>query len=122
MSQILVVDDERQTRDALRQILEVSGYQVTEAEDGKQAVLHFMKTKPDLVILDIIMPEQEGLATIVELRKLSTTVKILAISGGGRFVGTESLSVAKLLGADATLTKPFGHHSLLAWVRELLPA
>ena len=48
--------------------------------------------------MDIIMPEQEGLATILELRKISSEVKILAISGGGRFVGTESLPVAKILG------------------------
>ncbi len=76
--------------------------------------------KFDLVVTDIIMPEKEGLELLSELRKRSNPVKVIAISGGGRFQGIDYLAMAQKLGAFSTLAKPFGMRELLAMIEEAL--
>ena len=86
---ILVIDDDAALRDFVRRVLEKNGCAVIEANDGLPAMDCFRKRKPDLVICDVYMPEQEGLETIREFRKISPAVRIISMSGGatvGSFV------------------------------------
>ncbi|MDY6987588.1 MAG: response regulator [Thermodesulfobacteriota bacterium] len=119
-ARILVVDDDVQIREMLRQLLERAGYEVAEAPDGRQGIRLYRQEPADLVITDIIMPEKEGLETIRELRRDFPDVKILAISGGGRVLADEYLRLAKQFGAERTLAKPFDQKELLEAVHELV--
>lgn len=112
MARILVVDDEELVRLTLRQMLEAGGHDVIEAANGKQGVALEAEHAVDLVVTDIIMPEQEGIETIVQLRRKNPSLKIVAISGGGRMKNMDFLKIAANVGADATLTKPFSTQEL----------
>jgi CheY-like chemotaxis protein len=98
-------------------VLEDGGYEVMEAANGKEALKAALAGRVDLVITDLVMPEQEGLETIRALRKDVAGIGIIAISGafGGRFLET-----ARVLGAQAVLSKPFNGELLLAKVAEVL--
>jgi len=115
--QILVIDDDAAIRLTIETILTISGYQVICAADGKEGVRLFLSLKPDLVITDVIMPVQEGIETILVLRKAQPEAKIIAMSGGGRIDSTNLLSMAQGFGADYILTKPFDIDGLLAVVK-----
>jgi CheY-like chemotaxis protein len=117
---ILVIDDDALVRQALMLVLESRGYEVQCAPEGRQGLRAYQKRRPDLVISDIIMPEMEGIQTIMELRILSQDCPIIAISGGGRFGELDFLTVAKELGATATLSKPFETEDLLRTVASCL--
>lgn len=120
MPHILIIDDEKQIRDMLRILFERFGYAVSGAQNGLEALKIHAQTPADLIVTDIIMPEQEGLETIRKLREQGGDVKIVAISGGG-IGGAESyLSLAAKLGADATFKKPVEHRNLLDAVRKLI--
>src|SRR5450432_3918998 len=119
-SYILLIDDEALVRQTLTQVLENEGYEVHCAPEGREGLRAFHKRQPDLVISDIIMPEMEGIETIMELRILSRDCPIIAISGGGRLGKADFLAVAKKLGATATLNKPFETEDLLRTVANCL--
>lgn len=120
MKRVLVVDDDATVRDLLKVILEKEGYAVSVAADGKEAI-RFVRGKPvDLIITDIIMPEQEGLKTIFDLRREYRKIKIIAISGGGQYGLKDYLEAAAAFGADRTIAKPFDRKELVKAVRELL--
>jgi DNA-binding response OmpR family regulator len=117
---ILVIDDDDQMRVLLRQVMEWAGYEVVEAEDGREG-MQIQRSQPvDLVITDLIMPEQEGLETIGLLRKEFPQTRIIAISGGGRIGPEAYLPAAQELGADRAFCKPFDVRELAAAVKELL--
>lgn len=120
MARILVIDDNNEVRRMIRQALELHGHNVVDAGDGVQALAQFRNCVTDLVITDIVMPEMEGLETIIELRAMDASVKILAISGGGSFVPDGYLRWAEMLGADRRLEKPFTVQQLVSVVNELL--
>lgn len=120
MAHILVLDDEQAITAVMRQILEQAGHQVLLAPNGKVAMKLCDAHPVDLVITDIWMPEQDGLETIIQLRRWSTAPKILAMSGGGRYGLIEFLKMAQQLGADRTLCKPFSQQDLLDAVHGLL--
>ena len=117
---VLVIDDEPAVRYAVTRVLESNGFEVTTAADGMRGMVQFRLSHPDLVITDLIMPEQEGMQTIKQIRQADTGVKILAISGGGRLVNVDFLQVARRFGADEILAKPFDARELLSAVRRLL--
>lgn len=119
MPRVLVVDDDDEVREMLRQMLERKGYEVTTAADGKQGIARYREDPPDLIVLDIVMPEKEGLETIMELRRDDPGVKIIAISGGGRIGPQSYIEVARALGAQRTFAKPFDRQEFLAAVRDL---
>ncbi len=100
----LVADDDADIRTMLRTILTEVGFEVCEASNGRQAVEECRKRHFDVIMVDIVMPEQEGLATIRQLRKELPDLKIVAMSGA--FAG-QFLHVAHMLGATALLSKPF---------------
>jgi CheY-like chemotaxis protein len=122
MARILVIDDEEQIRQVLCRALALRGHEVVEASDGKEA-LRLQRTAPvKLVITDILMPEKDGIEVIRALRDEAPGLRIIAMSGGGRFRQTEALHIAKPLGAFATLRKPFELDAMLAVVDQALAA
>jgi len=84
MAQILIIDDEATIRDLLVKILEREGYKTITAADGKEGIRIFRENPADLIITDLIMPEKEGIETIMELRRDFRDVKVIAMSGGGK--------------------------------------
>lgn len=123
MPSVLVVDDEEQMRQLIRETLEQAGYEVEEACDGKEGLRRY-RTKPaDLVIMDILMPDQDGLESIMMLHREFPTSRVIAISGGSDMIGILNfLDVAKMLGARRALKKPFEMKTLLDAVAAEIPA
>jgi DNA-binding response OmpR family regulator len=117
MERILIVEDELPMRRALEDVLQGEGYRVLAAVDGKQGLARAIAEKPDLVLLDIMMPRLDGFAVCAELRRLSNPVPILMLTAKGmvedRVAGLDA-------GADDYLVKPFSTEELLARVRALL--
>jgi two-component system chemotaxis response regulator CheY len=114
MSSVLVVDDEDQVRQLLRETLEQAGYEVQEARDGKEGLARYRAKPTDVVIMDILMPDQDGLESIMTLRREFPACRIIAITGGSDMIGILNfLDVAKMLGARRTLHKPFEMKTLL---------
>ena len=122
MSKILVIDDDTMVRNTLSAILRHHGYEVELAVNGKQGLAAFRTGAPDLVITDIIMPEKEGIETIIEMRRDRPDAKIIAISGGGRVGNADFLRMAKTLGATAVIAKPFSPQELIGCVKTCLAA
>ena len=120
MARILVIDDDAMVRDAIRSILEAQGYKVGEAENGRDGLVKMRADRFDLVITDIIMPEMEGVEAILAIREEFPSVKVIAISGGGRTANYDFLGVAGKLGANKTLQKPFRREELLRAVQGCL--
>jgi CheY-like chemotaxis protein len=120
MARILIIDDEDELRSMLRRMLEQAGHEVTEAVNGAEGIKLYERDRPDLIITDIIMPEKEGVETIIALRQADPNLPIIAISGGGRLEATDFLTMAKKLGARHTLSKPFRRDQLLEAVGECL--
>jgi DNA-binding response OmpR family regulator len=117
---ILVIDDDHMVRYALSRILQRSGYDVVTASDGKRGMMLVRQELPDVVITDIIMPEQEGVETISLLRHQYPQMKIIAISGGGRIRNIDFLEMARSLGADDVISKPFEADELLGRLRRVM--
>jgi len=121
MTRILLIDDDALARDMLRQMLERAGYDVVEAASGRDGLQQYQATAIDLIITDILMPDQDGLETIQELRRLAPEAKIIAITGGGQSGLLDLLPVAAKLGAQWTLRKPLQRLELLEAIRQLVP-
>jgi CheY-like chemotaxis protein len=117
---ILVIDDEDMIREIIVTVLSEAGYQVAGATNGFEG-LQILKSQPvDLIITDILMPEKEGIETIIEVRKSRPNIQIIAISGGGRAHHLHPLKIAGKIGADMTLSKPFEPEELLSVVKKML--
>lgn len=112
---ILVIDDDVLLLRTMTRILVADGHEVASASEGGRAMALYREHRPDLVITDIVMPGQEGIETILTLRRDDNPVKIIAISG----VDAEMLETARLIGADDILEKPFRAHELVNRVRAL---
>lgn len=114
MPSVLVVDDEDQVRQLIRETLEQAGYDVEEASDGKEGLERYRAKPADLVIMDILMPDQDGLESIMTLRREFPKSRVIAMTGGSDMIGILNfLDVAKMLGACRTLQKPFEMKALL---------
>lgn len=122
MNSVLVIDDDPVFCTVVESILESDGYAVTTVGDAQTGISRFGELDPDLVIVDILMPGKEGMATILELREASPEARILAITGGGNFAAADVLRIAELLGADNSLKKPFEPATLLSTVKRCLAA
>jgi DNA-binding response OmpR family regulator len=120
MPRILIVDDDHSFRKMLWLVLVKWGYDAVEAANGKEAEKLHRFLPADLLLTDLIMPEQEGLETIQQFRRLHPAVKIIAMSGGGRSDPRDFLKTAKLFGADRTFAKPFALEELAAAIAQLL--
>ncbi|PKN73229.1 MAG: response regulator [Candidatus Cloacimonetes bacterium HGW-Cloacimonetes-3] len=120
MTKILVIEDDSSFRNVLVQMLVRAGYDVRQAGDGNQAVEVCADFQPELVLTDIIMPDKEGLETIQDLLAVNPDLKIIAMSGGGKFGPDSYLPLAQKLGAKATLQKPFMREELISTIQEVL--
>jgi DNA-binding response OmpR family regulator len=115
-ARVLVVDDEADIRTLLRHLLERAGYTVEEAADGRAGLRAFFASSPDLVILDVTMPELDGWATLERIRDLSDVPVLMLTARSAELERVRGLT----RGADDYVAKPFGRQELLARVQALL--
>jgi DNA-binding response OmpR family regulator len=120
MAKILVIDDDPAICRMVARILASSGHDIIEANDGEEGLNLFRGDPPDLVVTDLLMPKQEGITTIMEMRREAPSVAIIAMSGNGQGYGMNYLDYARKLGADAMLPKPFRPAELKALVNKML--
>jgi CheY-like chemotaxis protein len=121
MALVLVIDDDPLFREITRELLAQAGYEVSLAENGADAARIAAEPAPDLAVVDMLMPERDGIETIRDLRGRWPGVKLVAVSAGAR--GLEPsllLRAAKAMGADAALQKPIEHGALLNVIGDLL--
>jgi len=127
MISVLVVDDDSLVRKMLRLTLEQADFSVRTAEHGGEAMRALADERSDVVVLDIVMPEQGGLETAAEIRESYPDVKIIAISGGARLgptgrvqmEATQNLRWAERLGAHMAFSKPIDNDELIAAIKRL---
>ncbi|MFO1478244.1 MAG: response regulator transcription factor [Verrucomicrobiota bacterium] len=117
MSRILIIEDETPMRTALADLLSSEGYRVLSAADGESGLKRAIEEKPDLILLDIMMPKLDGFEVCAELRRLSNVVPVLMLTAKGQ---VEDRVTGLDAGADDYLVKPFSTEELLARVRALL--
>jgi len=120
MTGVLIVEDDKELREMLKTSLQRRNFSVFEALNGKDAIQHFKPTITDIVVTDLIMPDEDGLKVIMKLRQLKPSLKIIAISGGGKAGPGSYLNLARMLGADAVYSKPFAMSDLLSKIEELM--
>lgn len=120
MAGILIVEDDAELREMLALTLTRRKYTVMEAVNGKDAIVRFKPSITDLVLTDLIMPDEDGLKVIMKLRELKPSLKIIAISGGGKAGPGSYLNLAKALGADAVYSKPFSINDLISRIEEMI--
>ena len=120
MARILLIDDDDLVRQTVRGILERAGHKVTEATDGAEGLQQATAQRPDLILTDILMPNEDGIEFILKLRKADAKAKIIAMSGGGSVQPVQLLAMARELGADDCLSKPFARAALLAKIESCL--
>ena len=120
MARILIMDDEEIVRRSIRVMLEREGHMVFEAIDGNEGMELFKDIKPDLLIIDIFMPEKDGLEIIRDVRKEDKNARILAITGGGSTGDLDFLPQAQAFGAQEILRKPFLQEELMDALNRIL--
>jgi DNA-binding response OmpR family regulator len=120
MARILVIDDEASIGIMIKRMLEKAGHEVEVATNGNEGLKLVSIFKPNLLITDIVMPEKEGLEIIFDLRKRDPKLKIIAISGGGRFQYEGYLTSAKHLGANKVYQKPLDLKEFMKGISEML--
>jgi CheY-like chemotaxis protein len=120
MSRILVIDDDDIVNDMIVQLLTDAGYEVEGASNGNRALTSMEARQFDLVVTDIVMPEKEGIETILAIRKKDKAIPIIAISGGGKLGPEHYLPLAKQCGAKYIFTKPFENRLFLEAVQKCL--
>jgi CheY-like chemotaxis protein len=120
MAKILVLDDDPEIRRLIVEVLSGAGHEIHEAKDGQEGLSLFRIHGPTLVITDILMPGKDGFEVIRKLRGDASRVAIIAISGAGTTDSMNFLDIAKKLGADVAIAKPFRIPDLEAVVDKLL--
>lgn len=117
MAKILLVDDNFDLLKLLHEVISRNGHQVQTAQDGQEALDLAKKDDFDLMITDLIMPEKEGIETIMAFKRFHPATRIIAMSGGGAGVGARDyLGIARSLGVSSTLVKPFSTVELMTTV------
>ncbi len=119
MSKVLIIEDDPMVSDLLKMAAEGAGHIVETAANGRHGLESFATFQPDVVVTDIIMPDKEGMETIVDLRKSSPDTPIIAISGAGAVGKANILEIAKKLGASRAFAKPLVIAELLGAINAL---
>jgi DNA-binding response OmpR family regulator len=120
MAGILLVEDDPGLRELLKDALEKRKYTVITAADGREAIAKFRPSVVDLVVTDLLMPEEDGLMVIMKIREIKPSTRIIAISGGGKAGPGSYLLMAGKLGADHVFSKPFLPSELIQKVKEII--
>ncbi|MBR2089108.1 MAG: response regulator [Fibrobacter sp.] len=120
MSTILIIDDDAQLNLMLKSALELKGYSVDTACNGKKAKSLYQKNTYDVIITDIIMPEGDGFEVILDLRRMGLSDRIIAISGGGRTSAEDYLATAQHFDVAAIFSKPLDLQQLRTKVDEII--
>lgn len=115
MKHIFVVDDEQNIRDILQKYIENAGYKVTLFSDGRQVIPEMLRLKPDLLVIDIMLPDTDGLELCKEIRKMSDAPIIFVSARDGEFDRILGLE----LGGDDYLTKPFSPRELMVRMKNI---
>jgi len=116
---ILLIDDDAALLRLLATAFENAGHTPCMATGGRAGMKLFSSMTPDVVVTDILMPDQEGIETIMAMKKARPAVRIIAMSGGGLMPGADVLKLAARLGADGVIVKPFRPSDLVAMVAEM---
>lgn len=119
MATILIIEDDNDLRHTLKKAILLDQHEAIEAEDGNNGLEILEKNSVDMVITDIFMPNKEGLETIEEIKSRFPSIKIIAMSGGGKSGFTEFLDFALEMGADKAFLKPVDLDQLLETIRKL---
>lgn len=122
MKKILVIDDDELILMTFRNLLKKEGFNVVEAQNGNLGIELYKSENPDLVVTDLLMPDKEGLETISDIRAINPSSKIIAMSSGGNTQNMSFLALAKKLGANRVLQKPFKPAEMLQAVKGLINA
>ena len=120
MARILIADDDSEIRITLQKLLQMVGHEVELAKDGLEAIRILDSGTFDLMVTDIVMPNQEGLESIMQARQKHPDLHLIAMSGGGKYRTENYLGMAKSFGADAIFMKPFSPREMLDKVNELV--
>ena len=115
---VLIIEDEPVLRVLLRDLLCGDGYQVLEAEDGRQGMRLFNQVRPDIVLLDILMPEMDGIETVQDIRRIDPAAVVFIMTGGT--LSEVTSKTALLLGANRAFLKPLDTNELLGAIRNVL--
>ena len=119
MARILVVDDAAFMRVRAAKVLEDNGHEVALAENGREAVTKYAQWRPDAVLMDITMPEMDGLAALKEIRKIDPAARVAMVTA----MGQQAIVMAALkAGAKDFVLKPFQPDRILATLQKLLAA
>ena len=113
MVKILVIDDDREVRLSIRTALESVGHEVTDCANAVEGINAANEHTFNIAIIDIILPDIDGLEVISEMQKSLPNLKVIAISGGGVLLQKSYLSAAEAFGATASLEKPFEAQALI---------
>jgi len=117
---ILIVDDDKQFREYMLEMLVEQNYNVLGAANGEEGLSLYSSVKPDLIITDIVMPEKEGIELIITVRNVDLQTPIIAVSGGNLGNADSYLSMARKLGVNSALAKPFSLDAILQEIETLL--
>ncbi|MBI5919047.1 MAG: response regulator [Nitrosomonadales bacterium] len=117
---ILIVEDDPLVANAIEVLLEMHGFEVAFASNGKAALATWQALAPDLIITDMVMPEVDGVMLIRSVRAQNPHLPVLAISGRGPERGELYLTLAERMGADCSLKKPVSGNLLLSTINRLL--
>ena len=117
---VLVVDDELAIREFATEALSAAGFLTSVAGDGDEAIRSLEVVPFDLAVVDILMPDKEGVETIIEIKRRWPDCKIVAMAGEGRVSAADYLRLATYFGADATMTKPLTNQAVVETVRGML--
>lgn len=120
MAKILIVDDSRTSRRILRGILEKTGNEVIgEAENGEQGFLKYRELQPDIVTMDITMPNMDGIESLSLIKKENADAKVVMITAAGQ---KEKMVEALKRGADEFVTKPFVEDEIIGIIKKITEA
>lgn len=120
MAKILVIDDDSLAREAMAISLQDDGHTVFMAKDGAVGVKMADEQNFDVVVTDVVMPNKEGLGTLMDIKQNHQYTKVIVVSGGGRSSPALYLDTAKVMGADGILAKPFSSSELQECVAQAL--
>ena len=120
MSTVLIIDDDTQFNLMLKSALEIKGYEVETAANGKEGKALYQNKKYDVIVTDIIMPDVDGYEVILDLRRMGMSDRTIAVSGGGRTAADDYLVTAQHFDVAATFNKPIDLQALRDKVDEII--